>query len=133
MSLSQTPWSIAAGTALTLAVLVGAPGAAGGSEPSRGYERQEWLRKRQQRTVAPPAPVRVAPAPPAVVTAPRPGPTLAAPVTAPTAPAVTGDAAGRPAAPAAAPVVVWYEYVPALGGWIEFRGFRVAGPPGPGR
>ena len=130
MSLSQAPWSIAAGTALTLAVLVGAPGAAGGSEPSRGYERQEWLRKRQQRATAP---VRVAPAPPAVVTAPRPGPTLAAPVTAPTAPAVTGDAAARPAAPAAAPVVVWYEYVPALGGWIEFRGFRVAGPPGPGR
>lgn len=130
MSLSHIYLKIAGGGILALLlglVDTGAARAQSGPMPTRGYELQEYMRGRSTRS-APSVSRPVTAIPPAPPVA-RSGPSITPPVTLPTAPAVTGDATARPAEMQAAPVIIWYEYVPRLGGWVEFRGYLVTSPP----
>jgi hypothetical protein len=117
MFLSKVKFLSAGCAVLTLA-LSGLTGVASAQAPLKGYAYQEWLRSQRGSPTIAPAPLVVSPAAPSDMA--RSGPPLAAPVTAPSAPAVTGDAAATPAG--TPPVVIWYEYVPSLRGWVEHRG-----------
>jgi hypothetical protein len=124
--------------ALGLGLWAAGPAQAG-PPPTRGYALQQSLKGESPRysgtTSVRPSATTTAPSyargyyypystPSTVV---RSGPRIVSPVTSPDAPAVTGDATATTSRPR--PVVVWYEYVPSLGGWVEFRGHRVSGPP----
>jgi hypothetical protein len=108
-----------------------APDTAQAGPPStRGYDLQQRSSGRYTGPASFTPPVAVSPrATPAPVFV-RSGPTIVPPATLPSAPAVTGNAAADPKSGA---VIIWYEYIPSLGGWIEFRGVRVSGPPSPSR
>jgi hypothetical protein len=109
-----------------------------GPPPTRGYQLQQSLSGRSTSPSVSPSttvrsPVIAGPTYARTYTYPSyatpqyaRGPVIVPPVTVPTAPAVTGDATKQPTS---GPVIVWYEYVPSLGGWVEFRGTLVSGPP----